>query len=215
MYKVDFFSAVGEKQGYIEFKLDNFPEKPNKKLLHQLVILYERNKRSGNASTKTRGEVEGATKKPWRQKGLGRARVGTIRSPIWRHGGIVFGPRPRNFYVKIPVKMKRSGLKHALLGKLNDNEIKVIENLNPETPKTKVVNGILKKVNLPGKLLICTGGLDKKLLLSVRNLPKVSLICCNEVNSYELLRHKYCLFTMEGFEKLFHLGKDEFTVKKN
>jgi LSU ribosomal protein L4P len=127
----------GKEVEKIELPDAIFDGKVNKALLHQIVVAYERNLRQGNAATKTRGEISGGGKKPWKQKGTGRARAGSSRSPLWRHGGVVFGPHPRDFSVQIPQKVKLAALKSGLNDKLNSGSIKIIDSINMEKPRQK------------------------------------------------------------------------------
>ena len=186
----------------------------NKKLLQDLVVMYEGNQRRGTASTKDRSEVEGSTKKPWKQKHTGRARVGSIRSPIWRHGGVVFGPNPRDFYRRIPQQLKLKALDSALLSKLRDKETVVIDALAPEKPKTKNMCATLKNVGITteenkakNQCLVSIGKPDRTLFLSMRNIPGVKLMMVADLNAYDVLKYRRLLLTKEALDYLISVRK--------
>ncbi len=173
-----------------------------KKLLHQVVIIHESNQREGNAHTKTRGEVEGSTRKPWPQKHTGMARAGTIRSPLWRHGGVVFGPRRREYRLGVTASMRRAALDSALLGKILDKEVSVVEALDVDPPKTKRMAALMKSIGFKRTVLLAVPNHDRKVWLSARNLPDVSVRPVRELNAYDVLRHKDLLLTREALEVL-------------
>lgn len=196
------------------FALDEklFGEKIKRRLLHQVVVMYEANQRQGTACTKTRGEVEGSTKKPWPQKHTGRARAGTVRSPIWRHGGVVFGPRPRDYRQTITANTRKAALNSALLAKIRDHEVSVIERLELDKPKTKLAAGVFKNAGFKRTVLVgyVAGTVEEKerreknrvVQLAARNLPDISLRPVEEFNAYEVLKHKDVLLTKEAVERL-------------
>ncbi len=172
-------------------------------LLHTAVVNYLANQRQGTHCTKTRSTVRGGGKKPWRQKHTGRARHGSIRSPLWRGGAVVFGPQPRDYYYKLPKKQKRLALKTALSAKLRDNELTVVDNIALEMPKTKEMVSILKKMGLDGKsVLIVTAEKDENVYLSARNIPGVDVIRAADINTYELLVHDHVLLTRDALAKI-------------
>src|SRR6185436_20278217 len=144
MAELPLFNSDGKSAGTVTVDEKIFGDKVKKRLLHQVVIIYEANQRQGTASSKGRGEVEGSTRKPWPQKHTGMARAGTIRSPLWRHGGIVFGPKPREYRLGLTASMRTAALDSAILGKIQDKEVLVIEGFNPGAPpKTKNVASVL------------------------------------------------------------------------
>jgi large subunit ribosomal protein L4 len=192
----------GKEVEKIELPDAIFDGKVNKALLHQIVVAYERNLRQGNAATKTRGEISGGGKKPWKQKGTGRARAGSSRSPLWRHGGVVFGPHPRDFSVQIPQKVKLAALKSGLNDKLNSGSIKIIDSINMEKPKTKEFMNLLTKLKIKEDTLAVLDAKDKNAILSSRNISFLSLKQANDINAYDVLRHKNILITKSGLKIL-------------
>lgn len=189
-----------------------FGEKVKRRLLHQVVVMYEANQRQGTACTKTRGEVEGSTRKPWPQKHTGMARAGTVRSPIWRHGGVVFGPRPRDYRQTITAKTRHAALNSALLAKIRDKEVTVIEKLELEKAKTKLAASVFKNAGFKRTVLVgYVGGKPEEkerreknrvVVLAARNLPDVSIRPVEEFNAYDVLKYKDVLLTKEAVERL-------------
>lgn len=213
MYKVAFFDQTGARKGSICFEAKGLPVRPNKAFIHQVVTLYLNNLRKGTAHTKGRGDVEGSTKKPWRQKGLGRARAGTIRSPIWRHGGVVFGPRSRDRRKNIPEKMRRGALQHVLAGKLKDEEISVIESIEFKAPKTRDAHKILETAGLSKRTLVVPGTYDRNLHMSVRNIENADVLPLAQLNALSALSYRNILLTLDSFEKLFSVKKGDYKVE--
>jgi len=170
-------------------------------LIYEAVINYRANQRRGTACTKTRGEVSGGGRKPWRQKGTGRARAGSIRSPLWRKGGVVFGPKPRDYSYQIPKKAKRNALKSALAMKLKENKIIIVDNLELDEPKTKKGLEIIKNLEIDSGLFIDTNK-NKNLILAIRNIPKMKAIGWEDVNIYDVLLYDKIIFSKRGFDGL-------------
>ena len=163
----------------------------HKKLLRDAVIMYEANKRQGTASTKTKGEVAGGGRKPWAQKHTGRARAGSIRSPLWKGGGVSHGPKPRDYSFSIPKKARRLALYTALSAKARDNELVVIDDLNFDVPKTSQMVSILKALNIDNSsCLIVIPKANETVWKSARNIPSVKVMTSTELNAYEVLRPK-------------------------
>jgi large subunit ribosomal protein L4 len=171
-------------------------------VLRDAIVMYEACKRGGKANTKGRSEVEGSSRKPWQQKHTGRARVGTIRSPIWRHGGIIHGPKPHDFDYRMPKKMLKQALSLALISKLKDKETIVIESLGVEKPKTKEMALLLKKLGVTKSCLIGIKEHNRALFLSARNLPNVSLMAVKDFNAYDVLKHRVLLLTKEALDEI-------------
>ena len=171
-------------------------------LLHQAVRWQRAKQRQGTASTKGRSEVSGGGRKPWRQKGTGRARAGSIRSPLWRHGGTVFGPKPRDWSFTLPREVRQKALRAALSAKAAAEEILVLEDLTLERPSTKAFQGILKALDLKGKTLVVTAQVEEAVDKSTRNLPQVKVLPARGVNVYDLLNADMVLFTREALIKL-------------
>jgi len=202
--KVDIYNQKGEKVGQTELPSEIFGVKINPDLVWQVIVCQKANRRQGTAHAKTRSEVSGGGRKPWAQKGLGRARHGSIRSPIWRKGGVAHGPRKERIWKKkIPKKMKRKALFMALAGKLKDKELILVDKLELEKPKTKEMVKILENLKLKGKsTLICLPKLDKKLILAARNIPKVETIEARNLNCLDLLSFKYLLMPVDSIKKI-------------
>lgn len=193
-----------EGQEIDKFQVDEglFGGKVRNTLLRDVVIMYENNQRQGTASTKTRNQVAGSNRKPWKQKHTGRARAGTIRSPIWRHGGIVFGPHPRDYSYTMPNKMKRGALDSALLSKFQDKETFIIDSLTLDKPKTKEMAIVLKNIGIKETCLIGVKESNRTLHLSIRNLPKASMQPVKDFNAYDVLKYQRLLLTKEALQSL-------------
>lgn len=198
MAEIEVKNLANEVVGKLELSDVVFKAKLNQPLIWEAVKHYNDSLRAGTASTKVRGEVSGSGKKLWRQKGTGRARVGSIRSPLWRHGGTVHGPKPRDYSYRFPRKKLRIALRSALSAKLSENSLAVIENLVPESSKTKDFNKILKSMGYTGKVLIVDSGNNKNLLLSSRNLPKVKLVPGTGVNIFDVVNSNMLLFSRDS-----------------
>lgn len=172
-------------------------------LLHAAVVNYLANQRQGTHATKTRGMVSGGGRKPWRQKHTGRARHGSIRSPLWRGGGVVFGPQPRDYSYKMPKKQKRLALKSALTAKLQDGELIVVDALNIDEPKTKKMVEVLKGLGINGhSVLVVTKDRDENVILSARNIPGVTVMRAQDINTYEVLVHERVVLTKDALQRI-------------
>lgn len=201
--KTEVYNIEGEKVGEIELDPQVFDGQVNKELLYQVINAYLTNQRKGTANTKTRGEVSGSGRKPWSQKHTGRARAGSIRSPIWRGGGVVFGPKPKDYYVKLPAKMKKLALKSGLNAKYINQELLILDSLQLDTPKTKKFQEILEKLNLLNtKTLFITDEVSKNTRLSCRNIPYVFLKQASQVTAYDVLNCKKLVITQEGLKQI-------------
>jgi len=195
------FDKEGKETGTIELAKELFSQKINEPLLWETVNALLSNRRKGLASTKTRAEVRGGGKKPWRQKGIGWARHGSIRSPIWKGGGVVFGPKPRDYSVSIPRTKRLKALLASLSAKAQEEKIMVIEDLSLETPKTKNFVQVLKGINLTDhKTLVAIEAMDRNLLLASRNVPHVNLKRVADIYCYDVLDAEYLLIIGKGFE---------------
>jgi len=201
---VDVYSLSGKKVD--KFKLDSnvFNSRINKPLMHQVFVIYTASQRQGNVSTKKRGEVRGGGKKPWRQKGTGRARVGSIRSPLWRGGGTVFGPQPRDYSFTLPKKMKKVALVSSLSAKAVDKEIMVIEkDIELNQPKTKDVAKILVALKTyDKKILFLYSKDDKNLVRSCRNIRNLTVKLCDDFNMRDVLLNSRILFSRETHDAI-------------
>lgn len=173
----------------------------NEALIHQAVVTYLANQRQGTKSTLTRAEVAGGGKKPWRQKGTGRARQGSIRSPQWVHGGVVFAPKPRDFEKKMNQQMRKGAFLSALSQMLAENCITVVENLDIE-PKTKVAAAVLEALKLDRRVTVVTDGVSETALRAFSNLPKVEVTTANLLNTYDLVVSDHLLVTKDAIKKI-------------
>ncbi len=192
----------GNSAGELEVKFALVEDGRGTQAVHDTVVAYQAAQRMGTACTKTMGEVAGTGKKPWRQKGTGRARAGSFASPIWRGGGVVFGPMPRSYVKGMPRKMARLAFCAAFSGKVRDGEVRVLESLTMDAPKTKALAAVVKSLGLKRGALLVVDKPDRKLLLAVRNIPDVELTTPSEVNTYQLLRWPVVVITRAALETL-------------
>lgn len=202
MPKVSLYNQTGSTVGEIELNDSVFGIEPNKQVLFDAVIMQRASLRQGTHKTKIRSEVAGGGRKPWRQKGTGRARQGSIRSPQWRGGGTVFGPTPRSYSFKLPKKVRRLAIKSALSTKVLEENVLVLDNLVLEAPKTKEMAAVLKGLNVDRKALIVTADLNEAVELSARNLPGVTVVTANGVNVLDVLNHDKLVITKAAVEKV-------------
>jgi large subunit ribosomal protein L4 len=192
---VDVVDLTNQKVGEIELADSVFGADVNEALLYEAVRHYRAGQRSGTAKTKVRGEVAGSGKKLWKQKGTGRARVGSVRSPIWRHGGTVHGPVPRDYSYRLPRKMLLGALRSALSAKLRDGELKVVHSFDLADHKTRNASTALARLEATRKVLVVENGENRNLELGLRNLPGVTLLPSRELNPYHLLDHDRVLLS--------------------
>ena len=202
MPKVPVINVSGEKVSEIELKDSVFGIEINTHVMHAVVKNYLANQRQGTQSTKTRAEVRGGGRKPWRQKGTGRARHGSSRSPIWVGGGVIFAPKPRDYSYKLPKKVRRLAMKSALSSKVKDEQIIVLDNLPMERPKTKEMANILKNLKVDGKALIVMEQVDQSVIRSARNLQGVETALVNTLNVYDILKYDHFIITRNAVEKV-------------
>lgn len=206
-FTVEVFDVSGKAVGELELAKEIFGIKPNKDLLAQAVRVYLANQRQGKADTKVRGEVRGGGRKPWRQKGTGRARIGSIRAPHWRGGGVAHGPTPRDFSLVLPKKMKKAALISALSAKFSDQAIIVLKDLNFKEAKTKEASTLLKNLNIKEKNMVVAISFGDKEKRAFSNLAKTQTQKATDLNVYEVLNYKKILITKEGVEKIENLLK--------
>lgn len=202
MPKVAVYNTEGQQVDEMELKDEVFGMPVNGPLLHQAVQAYMANQRQGIQSTKTRAEVRGGGRKPWRQKGTGRARQGSIRSPQWTGGGVVFAPKPRDYSQKLPNKMRRQAMLSALSSKVRNNEIIVLDSLEMEEPKTAFIHGMLKKFNADKKSLIVVKCKDEMVVKSSRNIPGVKTTFAGSLNVYDILKYDNFVITKEAVKEV-------------
>lgn len=209
MSTINVFTKDGKEKEQITLNDAIFGARVNKRLLDDVVRLYGNNKRTGNSSTKTFGEVRGGGKKPWKQKGTGRARTSSIRNPIWRGGGIVFGPRPRDIYFSIPQKMRQKAIISALSQKFKDADIIVVDDFGLTAPKTKEMATMVKSLDIASKSVLClVSEKGEKVARASQNLPRFSLKTVDEFNAYHVMRKKKILVEKQAIEKLEERLKD-------
>ncbi|MCY6371558.1 50S ribosomal protein L4 [Clostridium ganghwense] len=201
MPTVDLFNREGQKVGDIQLSDSVFAVEVNESALHQVVVAQLANKRQGTQSTKTRAEVSGGGRKPWRQKGTGRARQGSTRAPQWVHGGIVFAPKPRDYRMSVPKSMRRVAMKSALSSKVAENEMVVLENLDLDVPKTKEVVKMLNAFETK-KALIVVPESNEDVYKSVRNIQGATVIPVNNLNVYDILKYDKFIVTKEAVAKI-------------
>lgn len=190
MPNVKVYDMAGQVTGEIALSEELFGATVNKSVLHTVVRAYLINQRQGTQSTKTRSEVSGGGKKPWKQKGTGRARQGSTRSPQWTHGGIALGPKPRTFHVSVNKKVKRIALKSALSAKLADNQIFVVDGLKATEYKTRPMVNLLKALDAERKPLVILGAIDAMTIKSFANIPGADTCQANNLNAYQILNHR-------------------------
>lgn len=195
------YNTEKKEVGEIQLNDSIFGAEVSVEAMHQVVLAQLANKRQGTQSAKTRAEVRGGGIKPWRQKGTGRARQGSIRAPQWIHGGIVFAPKPRDYRVSVPKSMRRVAMKSALTSKVQDNEMIVLESLSFEVPKTKEVVKMLNAFEAK-KTLIVVAETNENVYKSARNIPGVSVVPVNNINVYDILKYENLMITKEAVSKI-------------
>ena len=203
MPKVPVYNLEGQQVDEIELSDAVFAAPVNHDLLHQAVVMYEANRRVGTAATKTRGMVSGGGRKIWRQKGLGRARQGSIRAPHWRKGGVVFGPQPRSYRLRMPKKMRRAALRAALSAKLRDGELLVVDRLTVSAPRTREMRVVLEKLGVAAhKPLLVLGETDPAVRLAARNLEGVEAALAEHLNARQVLVHGRVVLTRDAVRRV-------------
>ena len=199
--KIAIKNLEGKNSGELEVKFEMIENGRGTQAVHDAVTAYRAAQRSGTACTKTVGEVQGSNKKPWKQKGTGRARAGSVRSPLWAGGGVVFGPRPRDFTKIISKKTKQLALRKALSERIKLGDVIIVDDLKLSSPKTKDFSNIIDKLELQGTTLIVAAA-DKNLTLASRNISYVTMTTGDLLNTYDILRPDKLLFTKSAFEKV-------------
>ena len=202
MPQVPVYNMAGEQIDTIDLNERIFAAPMKEAAVHQAAVRQLANLRQGTASTKTRANVSGGGSKPWRQKGTGRARQGSTRAPQWRHGGIVFGPHPRDYSQDMPRKARRAAVRSLLTTKVNDNQLRVLDQLTLEEGKTKRVVALLKALNIEGKALLSMGTSDVNTVRAARNIPTVKALPAANLNALDLLRYDTLILTKDGIDVL-------------
>lgn len=208
--KLTIKDTKGNSQGELEVKFPLVENGKGSQAVHDTVVAYQAAQRMGTACTKTMGEVAGTGKKPWRQKGTGRARAGSFQSPLWRGGGVVFGPKPRDFSKKVSRSTKQLALRKALSERLRAGDVVLVDDLKLSSAKTKEFLGLLSALEVKGTtLIVAKDASDKNLTLASRNVPQVSLTTSESLNTYDVLRPDKLVFTRGAFEQVeARLNKD-------
>jgi len=201
-FSVAIYNSKGKEVEKVTLNKKLFSGAVNKKVLYQAVVMYNANQRQGNASTKTRGEVSGGGKKPWRQKGTGRARAGSSRSPLWRHGGTIFGPKPRDFHYELPRKVKKLAFLSSINSKLNEGRVLGIDAIELAAAKTKNFKAILNALKLKGNSLLVLDTVDDNVMRASRNLEEVSVRNYKDFNTMDVLKCDNLLILRSAIEKL-------------
>ncbi|AMP20322.1 50S ribosomal protein L4 [endosymbiont 'TC1' of Trimyema compressum] len=202
MAKINVLSTDGSVKESLELKDEVFGIEPSEASVHAVVVMQLANKRQGTHSTLTRAEVSGGGKKPWRQKGTGRARVGSSRNPVWRKGGVAFGPKPRDYSYSLPKKVKRLAMKSVLSDKVANEELIVVDSFNFKEPKTKEMKNVLANLKAGRTALIVTLDKENNVIASASNLQGVTTTFTGSVNVYDMVRHASLIATKEAVLKL-------------
>ena len=208
MAKISVLNIEGRETEAIELPEGFFEGHVNQEVLHQAVVKYHNSLRQGTASTKTRGDVSGGGIKPWRQKGTGRARHGSIRSPLWVKGGVTFGPHPRDFSYPIPKKVKRLALYESLNAKYQGKALLCLEDIKKQFNKTKEFAKILSKLGLKGKVLACLDGSDQSIVRTSKNIAAFQLMRSQDINAYDILKNKQLLVSKTAIKNLIERVKE-------
>lgn len=202
MPKVSLYKQDGSTAGEFELNESIFGIEPNNAVMFEAVVMQRASLRQGSHKVKNRSAVRGGGRKPWRQKGTGRARQGSIRSPQWRGGGVVFGPTPRSYSYKLPKKVRRLAIKSALSSKVVEENFLVLEALSFESPKTKEFASVLKNLSVDKKVLVVTDGLDENVALAGRNIPGVTIVSATGVSVLDVLGHDKLIMTKAAVQKV-------------
>jgi large subunit ribosomal protein L4 len=201
MLKLPVLNREGKVNGEVNLPESVFSYPVKKHILYEAVVNYLANQRQGTASTKTRGEVSGSNRKPWRQKGTGRARAGSIRSPLWRKGGTVFGPKPRDYSYEIPKQVKRNALKSALALRFKEKKLLLVDDLSLPQPKTKEALQLLKQLQVDSALVVDLAD-NRNLFLAMRNLPQAKAVDARNLNVYDILKYRWLVLSQRAFDTL-------------
>jgi large subunit ribosomal protein L4 len=200
--KIAIKDIKGSAAGEFDVTLDVIETGRGTQAVHDVVVAYRAAQRSGTACTKTMGEVAGTNKKPWRQKGTGRARAGSFRSPLWRGGGVTFGPKPRDFTKTVSKKTRQLALRKALSERIKAGDVIVVNDFKLDSAKTKGFLSVLNALDANGKTLIVTAEVDKNLTLASRNISYIELTNSNDLNTYQTLKYDKLVFTKAALEKV-------------
>lgn len=201
MPKIDVLDVKGNVVGDVELSEGIFGIEPNEHVVHEVVVALLANRRQGTRSALTRSEVRGGGRKPWRQKGTGRARAGTIRSPLWKGGGVIFAPKSRDYSKKVNKKVKALAMKSVFSAKAQENELRVLNQLVMDAPKTKEMIAVLNNINAQKALIVLPEN-NEAIIRSANNIPKVATTTVNELNVYDMLKYDVLIMTQEALQKI-------------
>lgn len=201
MPKIDILDVKGNVVGDVELSEGIFGIEPNEYVVHEVVVALLANRRQGTRSALTRSEVRGGGRKPWRQKGTGRARAGTIRSPLWKGGGVIFAPKSRDYSKKVNKKVKLLAIKSVFSAKAQDNELRVLNQLTMDAPKTKEMIAVLNNINAQKALIVLPEN-NEAVIRSANNIPKVATTTVGELNVYDMLKYDILIMTQEALVKI-------------
>ena len=200
--KLEIKDLSGRQQGQCDVPFEVVENGRGTQAVHDTVVAYMANQRLGTACTKTVGDVAGSNKKPWRQKGTGRARAGSVRSPLWAGGGVVFGPKPRDYAKKLNAKTRQLSLRKALSERLKAGDVQIVADFKLDSHKTKPLAGILKGLGIEGTALLVDGAIDKNLALASRNIEQLEVTTADMLNTYQVLRPKKVIISKSALEKI-------------
>lgn len=201
MPKIDVLDVKGNVVGDVELSEGIFGIEPNEHVVHEVVVALLANRRQGTRSALTRSEVRGGGRKPWRQKGTGRARAGTIRSPLWKGGGVIFAPKSRDYSKKVNKKVKALAMKSVFSAKAQENELRILNQLVMDVPKTKEMIAVLNNINAQKALIVLPEN-SEAIIRSANNIPKVATTTVNELNVYDMLKYDVLIMTQEALQKI-------------
>jgi len=201
MPKIDILDVKGNVVGDVELSEGIFGIEPNEHVVHEVVVALLANRRQGTRSALTRSEVRGGGRKPWRQKGTGRARAGTIRSPLWKGGGVIFAPKSRDYSKKVNKKVKALAMKSVFSAKAQENELRVLNQLVMDAPKTKEMIAVLNNINAQKALIVLPEN-NEAIIRSANNIPKVATTTVSELNVYDMLKYDVLIMTQEALQKI-------------
>lgn len=202
MAKLAVYNKEGKESGSVDLPKEIFDAQVNQDVIHQAIVMYQASLRQGNASTKERGAISGGGKKPFKQKGTGRARAGSSRSPLWKKGGVVFGPHPRDFGYSLPKKIRRIALIESLKARFNENKLLCIEDLKDSFNKTKEFATILSKLNIEGKVVAALDGSNETVQRVSRNIAFFDLVRSQDINALDILKHKFVLVSKTALNQI-------------
>ncbi len=200
--KLKIKTILGADQGELEVRFPIIENGTGTQAVHDVVVAHQAAQRAGTACTKTMGDVAGSGRKPWRQKGTGRARAGSLRSPLWRGGGVVFGPKPRDYSKKVNQKVRQLALRKALSERLKAGDVIVVDDLKVSDPKTKQITAVLDALKIEGTALLVSAGADRNLQLAARNVPTLWCTTSEQLNTYDVLRPDKLVFARSAFEQV-------------